>query len=1309
MSAETILLKIAGDSSGGEAALRRVGRALDDLGGALRSAQAQTKGSTDGLNKIKTAAKGAGDSSAAAKGGLGGMLGMLTKINPAAIAAGLGLAGVVKVVKALKNAIVPVVGDAQSLQISLESLAARELVKAGQFDNASDAMATAEVAAQGLLRQIQQLGLVSPYENSVVVETFRLGMAYNFAADEALKLTRANLQVSSGLSLTAQDITEINRVFGQIRSTGKLLTQDLNQLRGRGIDLAGILTEQLGVSVADFNAGLQDGTYTMNDLLDAFAEFADVNFADAGARMTKTLAGMKSTFQDLKEIAITQLFKPAADRFTAVGGEALGQLTDLVVQSGALERGGQKLAEWADRAINLGRGVVNFFRQARQSADEALSSAGRFVGIFSLGNAGKAIWQEELAGIRQTVASLRSIGSLVWNFVAPAFQWLYRIVTESDITPFVAQWRDYIHVVFSLINGLLLSIRNLLQGQGFDSFAPMNDALVNVLTWVAVTWDRFVSGALSWGWNLVVQIANGIYNAARSVLTGALTYLGNFIGLFLKPGSPPKKGPLSHIVEWGRGVINTFLQSFKTGDFRAMQESLSPIKAALQDAVSVGNIDEPEFVQVYGQARDAVAELWATFRETGEISEEVLARIGGALGEGSEEIVSYLRYQLRYQQALDNLAAVQKDVAAAEEAGFVPAHLKEQLEAAEAEAAAAQDQVDWQKEFLNVQQESVDLQLQLVKALDKVAGAMEKVSAATSGLKGGAGITAPELPFTSGLGELGNLGSIFEGGDDLKETLGGISTEFETMRERVQAWLDAPIEGKIHGILEELSAITGIDLTEIYDNLRELDLRETFEWLIEGGVEVLRTNGPRWARDIGSGLISVILRGLVQLRLARNRWRSHIAGVLSDLIRDFITTVQTNGPTWARNLGAGFGTVIGGIFTFFTETLPEWQRKMAALPLALFTAIVEWMTTNAPTHINEFVRYGPQALFAAAIEWIRTNAPGKVGDFVQAVQDFIGQWVETVKTEGPGWASGLVEFGEELLAEFVEGFLENAPEGLKDVVESGAEFVAKIREGVDDAWDLLEYAQEKVETWVGNILTDGGTWMTRLPEIGKTFLAKIRDGINREWNLRSWIGAKFSALVSSLTTDAPTFLSGLWSVGSTLVQKIKDGVSAAWQDFPGWLSGLFSEAWTSLTSGVNSGWSDTVYNAGGAIVEMLKQGILDVWTSFISWLRQKLEGIIDYLPGSEPKAADSPLRGLSKRGAALVRNFASGIDFGVVQRQLRAELSGVQRMLASASPVGGAGISVFVDGGMSFPGVRTGRDADRFKDALKRQSLVAAM
>jgi hypothetical protein len=289
--------------------------------------------------------------------------------------------------------------------------------------------------------------------------------------------------------------------------------------------------------------------------------------------------------------------------------------------------------------------------------------------LIALGALLVAAWRENWGGIRDAVTAawariqevfaelaplvrgwidvikthLGEVWAAIKTLLEPAFARLSHLIDSVDWHRMLGPLKDAINVAGRYITAFLQATRGLLAGEGLRSFLPLREAWVDVLTLIALAWDRWISRALSWGYNLVVQAANGIIRAAQTVMVAALRYLGNLIGLFLAPGSPPKRGPLSHIVTWGRGLMETFLQSFALADFGTLQDALAPIRTALESAVGAGRLSDKGFVQVFGRVREQVAGLIADFRKTGQISEAALSKIGETLGAGSEELVRYLR------------------------------------------------------------------------------------------------------------------------------------------------------------------------------------------------------------------------------------------------------------------------------------------------------------------------------------------------------------------------------------------------------------------------------------------------------------------------------------------------------------------------------------------------------------------------------------------------------------------------------------------------------------------------------------------
>ena len=120
--------------------------------------------------------------------------------------------------------------------------------------------------------------------------------------------------------------------------------------------------------------------------------------------------------------------------------------------------------------------------------------------------------------------------------------------------------------------------------------------------------------------------------------------------------------------------------------------------------------------------RQDVARLIAEFRKTGEINEEVIARISERLGEGGKEYVKYIRLTLEYQKAVDRLKKIQQEVAEAESAGFVSKDLKDRLSAAQEDVKNKKEALDWQREYLNTMRESVDAQGELADPLQPDGG-----------------------------------------------------------------------------------------------------------------------------------------------------------------------------------------------------------------------------------------------------------------------------------------------------------------------------------------------------------------------------------------------------------------------------------------------------------------------------------------------------------------------------------------------------------------------------------------------------------
>uniref|UniRef100_A0A6M3KPM1 Putative tail protein n=2 Tax=viral metagenome TaxID=1070528 RepID=A0A6M3KPM1_9ZZZZ len=210
-----------------------------------------------------------------------------------------------------------------------------------------EAMGLAAPKAAELLDKIRDLSLVSPFEYQTVVNTMRLQMAFGATADEAVPLTKALLDTAAGLGLSGEAADRLAYNFGQIRSVGQIMGVDMRQLRMVGLDLADVFRSQLGMSVEEVNKKLKQGKLTMEDVSNAFVQYAEENFGGASERMSKTFQGLKSSFKDLFFFAGADLLTPALEKVT----EWLGGIFDKargIIEDGSLKKAGDILGDIVD-------------------------------------------------------------------------------------------------------------------------------------------------------------------------------------------------------------------------------------------------------------------------------------------------------------------------------------------------------------------------------------------------------------------------------------------------------------------------------------------------------------------------------------------------------------------------------------------------------------------------------------------------------------------------------------------------------------------------------------------------------------------------------------------------------------------------------------------------------------------------------------------------------------------------------------------------------------------------------------------------
>jgi phage-related protein len=359
-------------------------------------------------------------------------------------------------------------------------------------------------------------------------------------------------------------------------------------------------------------------------------------------------------------------------------------------------------------------------------------------------------------------------------------------VAVSNAVTFITEFRERFGGIIETVQQVVAFVASIFSGDWGGAWTIFSNAVADGLDTVSQLLDSFVDVAFDWGVSFIIELANGIIDAAGSFLMDALNYVGDLVSSFLAPGSAPEEGPLSTIDEWGQKLMEMFgagVQELDTGNLERALEDMHRLAALSGTTLSQEFVDafssidykaaghaarkqfdefmdslgEFDITQVIGgleasdidfigqslepikdflleslgkegldpflKIRETMATLVAEMGTTGEVNEELWGQIEQTLGEQNKELLGLVRAQLE-------LEAVKKKVADATAEGFIPAELKEELAQAEEKVEQEEMLAAWQEETNALQEEFLGGLDEVAKAMDAAAGAAGRTAKA---------------------------------------------------------------------------------------------------------------------------------------------------------------------------------------------------------------------------------------------------------------------------------------------------------------------------------------------------------------------------------------------------------------------------------------------------------------------------------------------------------------------------------------------------------------------------------------------------
>lgn len=168
--------------------------------------------------------------------------------------------------------------------------------------------------AENLMAQIRQYGGQTPFQTADIATGAKQLLNAGVAANDILPTLRVlgDLSAAGG-----KNLSEVAFVFSQVRSAGRLMGQDLNQLLNANIPVIKALAEEFGVAESEVRDLVSSGAVTYDRLFSAMQKLTGEGGRLNGMteKLSQTTSGLWSTVKDNISQASAELGKFVLEQF----------------------------------------------------------------------------------------------------------------------------------------------------------------------------------------------------------------------------------------------------------------------------------------------------------------------------------------------------------------------------------------------------------------------------------------------------------------------------------------------------------------------------------------------------------------------------------------------------------------------------------------------------------------------------------------------------------------------------------------------------------------------------------------------------------------------------------------------------------------------------------------------------------------------------------------------------------------------------------------------------------------------------------
>lgn len=248
-----------------------------------------------------------------------------------------------------------------------------------------------ESEANAMMNQIDEFAKATPFKTSNTISSIQKMMAYGWDATRVIEDMKIIGDAAAATGKGDQGLESIVYALSEIRSKGKLSTQELNQLASAGIKAKAYLAEGLGFGTSDEGMGklakaLEKGQVGANQAIELILEGMKEFDGMMDKTANETVSGLKSQLEDVFEINIARRWGQGLQDGAKRG---LGSIVEL------LNTAEKSLENFGDLVYDVGHELSNW---AAGKLDKVVSTINDIAATdmfkeANIGKKAKMLWQ----------------------------------------------------------------------------------------------------------------------------------------------------------------------------------------------------------------------------------------------------------------------------------------------------------------------------------------------------------------------------------------------------------------------------------------------------------------------------------------------------------------------------------------------------------------------------------------------------------------------------------------------------------------------------------------------------------------------------------------------------------------------------------------------------------------------------------------------------------------------------------------------------------------------------------------------------